>query len=145
MTTDAAISVEGLLTHRSAAAHGPTLARLKSAIASAGLTLFAHIDQAAAARTAGLVMPPMDLLVFGNPKAGTPLMLASPTVGIDLPLKALVWQNAKGQTWIAFNDPAQLASRHDLPNNLSNVTVAMSHMQAGLASFTTAGEPGGKH
>jgi uncharacterized protein (DUF302 family) len=81
--------------------------------------VFARIDQAAEARANGLVMPPAVVLVFGSPKAGTPLMVARPTVAIDLPLKALVWQDEAGAGWLTHNTPALLVERHGLEQALA--------------------------
>jgi uncharacterized protein (DUF302 family) len=83
-------------------------------IEAAGMKVFARIDQAAEARAAGLAMPPAVILVFGNPSAGTPLMVARPTTAIDLPLKALAWQDESGATWLTYNTPALLVERHGL-------------------------------
>jgi uncharacterized protein (DUF302 family) len=90
------------------------VARLERAITGAGMKVFARIDQAAEARAAGLAMRPAVVLLFGNPKAGTPLMVARPTVAIDLPLKALVWQDDAGAAWLTYNTPALLVRRHAL-------------------------------
>jgi uncharacterized protein (DUF302 family) len=87
--------------------------RLEHAIASAGMKLFARIDQAAEARAVGLEMRPAVVVIFGNPKGGTPLMVAKPTCAIDLPLKALVWEDDAG-VWLKFNTPALLEQRHGL-------------------------------
>ncbi len=94
-------------------------ARIERAIAGAGMKIFARIDQAAEARAAGLTMRPAVVILFGNPKAGTPLMVARPTVAIDLPLKALVWQDAGGGTWLTYNTPA-LLERHGLDPSLAS-------------------------
>jgi uncharacterized protein (DUF302 family) len=88
--------------------------RIETAVRAAGMKVFARIDQAAEARAAGLVMPPAVVLIFGSPRAGTPLMVARPTTAIDLPLKALVWQDERGAVWITFNTPALLVERHGL-------------------------------
>jgi uncharacterized protein (DUF302 family) len=88
--------------------------RIESAVRAAGMKVFARIDQAAEARAAGLAMPPAVVLLFGNPKAGTPLMVARPTTAIDLPLKALVWQDESGASWLTYNTPALLVERHGL-------------------------------
>jgi uncharacterized protein (DUF302 family) len=88
--------------------------RLEAAVTTRGMTIFARIDHAAGARDAGLSLRPTELLIFGNAKAGTPLMQAAQSIGIDLPLKALVWQDASGDTWISYNDPSWLANRHAL-------------------------------
>ena len=89
-------------------------ARLNALLKSKGLTVFARIDQAAEAEASGLVMRPMVLIIFGDPKAGTPLMIKYPTLAIDLPLKALVWESAEGQTWISYNSPEYLQQRHGM-------------------------------
>jgi uncharacterized protein (DUF302 family) len=91
-----------------------TAERLSNILASRGMTLFARIDQQAAARTANLDMNAMILLVFGNPKAGTPLMQKYPSLAIDLPLKALVWEDETGQVWVSYNSPEYLQKRHGL-------------------------------
>jgi uncharacterized protein (DUF302 family) len=111
-------TVPGLVTLRSPFSVSDTSTRLESLIKSRGLRLFARIDFAADAAREGLAMPPMVQLVFGNPRAGTPLLLAAPTIGLDLPLKTLVWEDADGTVWLAYHDPAELIERHQLPSNL---------------------------
>ena len=86
--------------------------RLAESVVRRGMTVFARIDHAAAAQEAGMTLAPTEVLIFGNPKGGTPLMQAAQTLGIDLPLKALVWQDAAGKTWVGYNDPGWLARRH---------------------------------
>jgi uncharacterized protein (DUF302 family) len=88
--------------------------RLEAAVKAKGMTLFARIDHAAGAAAVGLSLRPTELLIFGNAKGGTPLMQSNQTVGIDLPLKALVWEDASGATWLSYNDPSWLAKRHGL-------------------------------
>ncbi|HVY94746.1 MAG TPA: DUF302 domain-containing protein [Bryobacteraceae bacterium] len=89
-----------------------------------GITLFAVVDHSGEAEKAGMKMPPTKLLIFGNPQAGTPLMLASPSIAIDLPLKVLVREDKAGQVWISWNDPRYLGNRHHLPENLTeNIAV----------------------
>jgi uncharacterized protein (DUF302 family) len=101
-----------------------TVARVKSILQSKGITLFCLIDHSGEAEKVGLKMLPTKLLIFGSPKAGTPLMLASPTIAIDLPLKILVWQDSKGKVWLSYNSPAYLQERHNLPADLvQNVAV----------------------
>jgi uncharacterized protein (DUF302 family) len=91
---------------------------------SKGVTLFGVVDHSGEAEKVGLTMPPTKLLIFGNPKAGTPLMLAAPSAAIDLPLKMLVWQDAGGRVWISYNSPQYLQERHGFPAELlSNVSV----------------------
>jgi len=106
------MTAQGLTTIKSS--HGPreTMDRLAAAVTAKGLTVFARIDHAAGATAAGLALRPTEVLIFGNAQGGTPLMQATQTIGIDLPLKALVWQDAAGETWLSWNDPAWLASRH---------------------------------
>lgn len=96
-----------------------TIERLQSLLKERGILVFALIDFSGDAARAGLAMRPEQLLIFGNPKAGTPLMLAEPAAGLDLPLKALVWEDAENKTWIAFNDPAYIVKRHALAPALS--------------------------
>ncbi|HEX4105443.1 MAG TPA: DUF302 domain-containing protein [Rhizomicrobium sp.] len=86
--------------------------RLAESVAHHGMTVFARIDHAAAAKDVGMTLAPTEVLIFGNPKGGTLLMQAAQTLGIDLPLKALVWQDGAGKTWIGYNDPRWLAKRH---------------------------------
>jgi uncharacterized protein (DUF302 family) len=96
-----------------------TIARLQSMLQEKGVQIFALIDHSGEAQRAGLEMRPTKLLIFGNPKAGTPLMLASPSIAIDLPMKLLVWEDAGGQVWISYNTPEYLQKRHALAQNLA--------------------------
>ena len=89
-----------------------TTQRLVGVLEQAGMTIFARIDQQGAARAAGVSMRPMTLVVFGNPKAGTPLMQTYPSLAIDLPLKALIWEDAEGRVWVSTNTPEYLQRRH---------------------------------
>jgi uncharacterized protein (DUF302 family) len=95
-----------------------TLQRLESAITTKGIAIFARIDHSGEAAKVGLAMPPTELLIFGSPKSGTPLMVASPSVAIDLPLKALVSQDTEGAVWLSYNSPEYLQQRHDIPEAL---------------------------
>jgi uncharacterized protein (DUF302 family) len=95
-----------------------TLTKLKEMLAAKGVTLFALIDHSGEAEKVQLKMPPTKLLIFGSPKAGTPVMLAAPTIAIDLPLKILVWEDKDGKTWISYNTPDFLESRHGVPHEL---------------------------
>ncbi|MGD1024716.1 MAG: DUF302 domain-containing protein [Candidatus Sulfotelmatobacter sp.] len=101
-----------------------TVARLKNILQSKGITLFALIDHSGEAKKVGMQMPPTKLLIFGNPKGGTPLMLAAPSVAIDLPLKILVWEDGQGKVWLSYNSPEYLQERHGLPQDLlQNIAV----------------------
>jgi uncharacterized protein (DUF302 family) len=91
-----------------------TADRLESLLKAKSLKVFSRIDQAAEAQAAGLMMRPMVLVIFGDPKAGTPLMIKYPSIAIDLPLRALVWESAEGQVWLSYNDPEFLQHRHSL-------------------------------
>lgn len=95
-----------------------TLDRLESVVKSRGLTVFARIDFSGDAEKVGLKMRPSQLLIFGSPKAGTPLMIASPSIAIDLPLKALAWEDGNGKVWFSYNKPEYLKNRHGLPEEL---------------------------
>jgi uncharacterized protein (DUF302 family) len=108
----------GIVSRPSPYSVAETLDRLGSAIRAHGLTLFARIDHSGEAERVGLTMRPAKLLIFGSPTAGTPLMVASPLLALDLPLKALVWQDAAGQVWVSSNSTAYLAARHAVPNDL---------------------------
>ena len=101
-----------------------TVDRLKDILHSKGVTLFALIDHSGEAEKVGVKMPPTKLLIFGSPKAGTPLMLASPSTAIDLPLKILVWEDQQRKVWVSYNSPEYLKERHGLPPELiSNIAV----------------------
>jgi uncharacterized protein (DUF302 family) len=122
------MAAQGLTTIRSS--HGPhdTMNRLEAAVKAKGMTVFARIDHSAGAAAVGLPLNPTEVLIFGNAKGGTPLMQAAQTIGIDLPLKALVWQDASGSTWLSYNDPAWLAKRHGLSGAeapVGNLTAAL--------------------
>jgi uncharacterized protein (DUF302 family) len=95
-----------------------TVLRLETIVRSQGLIVFAHIDFGGDAEKAGLKMRPTQMLIFGNPKAGTPLMIAVPSIAIDLPLKVLVWQDIGGKVWVSYNKPEYLKKRHGLPDDL---------------------------
>jgi uncharacterized protein (DUF302 family) len=95
-----------------------TLAKLQTALAEKKITVFALIDHSGEAEKVGLQMRPTKLLIFGNPKGGTPLMQAAPTIAIDLPLKILIWQDADDHVWVSYNTPEYLEQRHSLPANL---------------------------
>jgi len=94
------------------------LQRLEAVLHAHGLTIFCRVDHSGAAEKVGLKMRPTQELIFGSAKAGTPLMIASPTLAIDLPLKALAWQDADGTVWLSSNSPAYLKQRHNVPDDL---------------------------
>jgi uncharacterized protein (DUF302 family) len=95
-----------------------TLTRLQSVVKEKGMTVFALIDHSGEAEKAGLTLRPTQLLIFGSPKGGTPLMVAAPRLAIDLPLKALAWQDEQGQVWLSYNSPEYLRERHGFPAEL---------------------------
>ena len=115
MAAPAALADSGLVNVRSAHGVAQTLDRLEQAAKEAGVAVAARIDHGANATKAGQTLRPTALLLFANPKLGTPLMQARQTIGIDLPLKALAWEDERGQVWLTYNAPAFLASRHNLP------------------------------
>jgi uncharacterized protein (DUF302 family) len=139
MATELAMAAQGLTTIRSNFGPRETMDRLETAVKAKGMTVFARIDHAAGAATAGLPLRPTEVLIFGNARAGTPLMQSIQTVGIDLPLKALVWQDGSEQSWLSYNDPAFLAQRHGLGGETDAVVGAMTAALAALAKSATAG------
>ena len=133
-----AMAADGLITLRSAYGPTETTSRLETAVRANGLTVFARIDHAAGAAEVGLPLRPTEVLIFGNARGGTPLMQAMQTTGIDLPLKALVWQDESGSTWLAYNDPAWLARRHGLGQEVEVTVSALSAALAGITKAATA-------
>ena len=107
--------------------------RLQAEIRAQGMTVFARIDHAAGAAEVGLTLPPTELIIFGNARAGTPLMQSAQTVGIDLPLKALVWEDTAGTTWLSYNEPGWIAQRHRVDANAEQV---VSKMAAALSAMS---------
>ncbi len=101
-----------------------TVEKLKGILQAKGVTLFALVDHSGEAAKVGMKMPPTKLLIFGSPQAGTPLMLAAPSIAIDLPLKILVWEDAQDRVWVSYNSPSYLQERHGLPPELlQNIAV----------------------
>ena len=122
--TSMAIPESGILRTASNHSVDETVARLQSILQAKGVKLFTIVDHSGEAAGAGLKMPNTKLLIFGNPEAGTPLMLASPSAALDLPLKILIAEDAAGKVWISYNSPAYLQARHHLPpNRLPNIAV----------------------
>ena len=117
-------SDKGIISKPSNHSVDETVAKLKGILQAKGVSLFALVDHSGEAEKAGMKMPPTKLLIFGSPKAGTPLMLASPSSAIDLPLKILIAEDADGRVWVSYNDPVYLKDRHNLPDNLlQNIAV----------------------
>ena len=131
------MAAEGLTTLRSSFDPKETMERLVAAVKAKSLYVFARIDHAAGAGEVGMPLRPTELLVFGNAKGGTPLMQADQTMGIDLPLKALVWQDEAGATWLSYNQPDWLAKRHALGAEAEAVTTALAGALKALAKAAT--------
>jgi uncharacterized protein (DUF302 family) len=132
------MAADGLITL--ASNHGPseTMSRLEAAVKTKGMSVFSRIDHAAGATDIGTSLRPTEVLIFGNPKGGTPLMQSTQTIGIDLPLRALVWEDASGKTWLSYNDPAWLAKRHALDRHLAATVDALSAALDAVAKTATA-------
>lgn len=130
------MSVPGLRTFKSRHDPTETLERLEAAIERHGMIVFARIDHGARAEKAGMELRPTVVVLFGNPQAGTPYMQASQTLGIDLPLKALIWQDAEGTTWVGVNEPAWLFRRHGIGDD--GGADVMSDVLANIAGEATA-------
>lgn len=111
--------------------------RLQAAIEAQHMTVFARLDHAAGAAAAGLTLRPTKLIIFGNARGGTPLMQSMQTSGIDLPLKALVWQDAAGQTWLSYNEPGWIAQRHELEVKTQSAVTKMAEMLTAVATQAT--------
>jgi len=114
----ATIIDNGIVNRASHHAVDATVEKLKGILEAKGIKLFALIDHSGEAEKAGMKMPSTKLLIFGNPKAGTPLMLAAPSSAIDLPLKILVWEDGQGKVWVSYNRPDYLQKRHGFPREL---------------------------
>ena len=114
-----------------------TMDRLTAEVTARGLTVFARVDHAAGAAAVGMPLRPTELLIFGNAKGGTPLMQENQAIGIDLPLKALVHQDADGKVWLSYNEPAWLAERHGLGAAAAPVVAAMTALLRALAAKAT--------
>ncbi|MEO8714016.1 MAG: DUF302 domain-containing protein [Acetobacteraceae bacterium] len=124
------MSVEGLISHPSPYPVGETLDRLESMLRSKGVTVFARIDHAAAAAGVGLAMHPAQVLIFGNPQSGTPVMNAAPTIAIDLPFKALAWEDAAGRVWLSYNSVEYLMRRHHVAETVIRPLAAIEGLIA---------------
>ena len=126
---------DGLTTIPSNHAVKDTIARLAADVTAKGLAVFARVDHAKGAHEVGLELRPTELLIFGNARGGTPLMQAQQTAGIDLPLKALAWEDAGGKVWLAYNDPEWIAARHGIT---SPATKALAGALAALTKAAAA-------
>jgi uncharacterized protein (DUF302 family) len=126
--------VPGLVHLRSEKRASATLDRLEQLVRAKGLTVFARIDFAHDAKAAGLALPPTVQLVFGNPKSGTPLLMANPTIGLSLPLRALAWEDAEGHSWLSYESPDYLVERFHLPSALgANIAGLRALCEAAIA------------
>jgi uncharacterized protein (DUF302 family) len=125
----------GLISLRSALPVKESVDKLVHLVESKGLTVFCRVDHAAGAAAAGMQLRPTTVVIFGNAKGGTPLMQAAQTIGIDLPLKVLAWEDASGQTWLSYNDPLWLTERHGI---LSAGATPPNAMRALLSTVTGA-------
>ena len=130
---------DGLITLRSAHDFPTTLDRLLKVLEAKGVTVFARIDHADGAASVGLALRPTTVVVFGNPAAGTPLMQAAQSAGIDLPLKALVWEDAGGAVNLSYNDPAWIAARHARGGGAQQAVTALSGALKAFAAHATGG------
>jgi uncharacterized protein (DUF302 family) len=131
-----AVAADGLLALKSSYPAKDTMNRFEDIAKQRGLNVFARIDHAAGAAKIGKTLRPTEVLIFGNPQGGTPFMECEQSVGIDLPLKALVWEDAQGQVWLGYNDPAWLAGRHGAAQ--CPAAAAMGKALAGLAEAALA-------
>jgi uncharacterized protein (DUF302 family) len=125
-------SDRGIVTRPSSLSVDDTVERLKKVLSAKGIQLFALVDHSGEAEKVGLTMPPTKLLIFGNPAAGTPLMLAAPTAALDLPLKILVWQDPSGAVQLSWNSAAWLQQRHGIPDALVKVLGAPEALSAAV-------------
>lgn len=130
----------GLVTVKSHYSAKETIDRLSTALTSAGLSIFGRVDHAAGAQSVGMDLRPTDLVIFGNPKGGTPLMQDRQTSGIDLPLKALAWQDERGDVWLTYNDPEWVAHRHQLGPKSEGAVKGMGQLMRILMA-DAAGKP----
>ena len=140
------MSDNGLTTIPSAFSVRETIDRLEGIAASRGLRVFARVDHAAGAAEVGMPLRPTELVLFGNPRGGTPLMQDKQTAGINLPLKALAWEDAAGHVWLTYNDAAWVARRHNLGAESSKAAEALNAGQSAiaLAAASPAAEPAGE-
>ena len=136
------MAADGLITIKSNYGPEETMARLEAAVTAKGMTVFAHIDHAAAAAKVGMKLRATDLLIFGSPKGGTPAMQSVQTIGIALPLKALVWQDEAGTTRLSYNAPTWLAERHGAGSDAKAAVHAMAVALDAIAAAATSASTG---
>lgn len=134
LISTAATAGEGLVSVKSAHDVPATADKLVAALEEKGMKVFARIDHAAGAKKVDMTLEPTELVIFGNPKLGTALMKCGHSIAIDLPLKALIWEDGDGQTWLGYNDPAYLAARH----KLEGCEKPLEKMGKGVAGFAKA-------
>jgi uncharacterized protein (DUF302 family) len=132
------MAIDGLTMVASRYGYNDTVDRAMAAISALGMTVAARIDHAAAAGKVGLELRPTEVLIFGNPKAGTPLMQAAQTMGIDLPLKILIWRDEQEKTWLAYNDPRWLGERHAAAAANIAILEAMARALSSIAAKATS-------
>lgn len=131
------MATDGLTTMQSSFGPQETLLKLEAAVKARGMAVFARIDHAAGAAEAGLALRPTELVIFGNARGGTPLMQSDQTMGIDLPLKALVWQDTAGNTWLSHDDPSWLVKRHGMGRETDATVAALSAALTAVAKAAT--------
>jgi uncharacterized protein (DUF302 family) len=131
------MAADGFITIKSSFGPQETMNRLEAEVKAKGMTVFVHVDHAAGAAAVGMSLRQTNLLIFGAAKGGTPLMQAVQTVGIDLPLKALVWQDDKRTTWLSYNDPAYLVQRHGLGEQAKGAVTAITAALNAVATKAT--------
>ena len=124
----------GIIEIPSAHSVNETVDKLKAILQAKGVTLFAFVDHSGEAEKAGLKMPATKLLIFGSPKAGTPIMLAAPTIAIDLPLKILIWEDRQGKIRVSYNSAKYLKERHNVPDELMQALLVVEALAKGAAS-----------
>jgi uncharacterized protein (DUF302 family) len=132
------MTADGLTTLPSSFGPQETVERLAAEIKARRMTVFARIDHQAEAAAVGLTLQPTEVVIFGNANGGTPLMEVGQTAAIDLPLKALVWQEVSGKTWVSYNDPQWIAKRHGLGRESQNAVTAMTALLEAVAKAATS-------
>jgi uncharacterized protein (DUF302 family) len=127
------VTGNGIVSKPSKLSVDEVLHKLQAALAAKGVTVFALVDHSGEAEKVGLHMPPTKVIIFGNPKGGTPLMLAAPSIAIDLPLKILIAEDNDGKVWVSYNSPAYLRDRHGVPENLLQNLALVEVLVSGVA------------